>query len=193
MGAESGGIQNYYDRKAERALSGNNVPNRFVLSSTYELPVARRSAVFGGWSLAFIGIFQDGATQQVNMQTSNTNAFAPGSQRVNVLRNPNLPADQRTVARWFDTSAVAAPAPFTFGNSSRSLVQTPGLLNISTSLLKNVRWHEHWNLQFRLESLNVLNHANFNAPGNAFGSANFGVISSAKDARVTQLGLRLEF
>src|SRR5262249_48795483 len=118
VGAESGGVQNFYDRRSERALSGNNIPNRLVFSSTYELPIGNgkriathnkvASTIFGGWSVAFIGLFQDGATQQVNMQTSNTNAFAPGSQRVNVIRNPNLPVDQRTIARWFDTTAVVA-------------------------------------------------------------------------------------
>lgn len=202
VGAESGGVQNFYDRKAERALSGNNVPNRFVMSSSYELPFGKGKrwdggrlprAMLGGWSLAFIGIFQDGGTMQLNVQTNSTNAFTPGAQRVNVLRDPNLPEDQRRITRWFDTAAVAAPAAFTFGNSSRSLATMPGLLSINTSLLKNVRWGERWNAQFRMESLNVMNHPNFGTPGNALGAANFGVIGSARDARITQLGLRLEF
>ncbi|MGH9664737.1 MAG: hypothetical protein ACRD9L_09970, partial [Bryobacteraceae bacterium] len=129
LGAESGGIQNFYNRKAEHALSGNDVPHRLVVSSVYELPLVKGkpwlsrgvgARVLGGWSLATIATFQQGAPMQVNTQTNTTNAFAPGSQRVDVLRDPALPADQRRVQRWFDTTALAAPAPFTFGYSSRS-------------------------------------------------------------------------
>jgi hypothetical protein len=208
LGSQSGGtqsvfnIQNIYDRRAEKALSGNNVPNRFVVSSTYELPVGKGkewlksgapAAVLGGWSLAMIGVLQQGAPMQLDVQTNSTNAFTPGPQRVNVLHDPNLPADQRSVAHWFDTTAVAAPAAFTFGNSSRSLVTAPGLLDWSLSALKNIRFHERYTVQFRAEALNFLNHANFNPPGNSLGASNFGVISAAKDPRIMQLGLRLDF
>jgi hypothetical protein len=202
VGSESGGIQNIYDRRAEKALSGNNVPNRFVVSSTYELPVGKGkewlksgvpAAMFGGWSLAMIGVLQQGAPMQLNTQTNTTNAFTPGAQRVNALSNPNLPADQRSITRWFDTTAVAAPPALTFGNSSRSLVTAPGLIDWSLSALKNIRFHERYAIQFRAEALNFLNHPNFMAPGNALGSSNFGVISAARDPRIWQLGLRFDF
>jgi hypothetical protein len=114
-------------------------------------------------------------------------------QRVNVLRDPNLPADQRTVQHWFDTSALAAPPSFTFGNAPRTLVMVPGLIELSASLLKNFRFRERIAFQFRVDSLNVINHANFNPPGNQLGAATFGVISSAKDPRTMQLGLKVEF
>jgi hypothetical protein len=202
IGSESGGIQNFYNRRAERALSGNDIRNRFVVSSVYELPFGKdkpwltgraASALAGGWSLAMIGAVQQGAPMQLNTQTNGTNAFTPGAQRVNVIRDPNLAGGEQSVSRWFDTTAVAAPAPFTFGNSSRSLVRTPHLIDFSISALKNIRIHERYVVQFRAEALNFLNHPSFNAPGNALGSANFGVISAARDPRIMQLGLRLDF
>jgi hypothetical protein len=205
LGLGSAGIQNFYNRKAEKSLSGNDVRNRFVVSSVYELPVGKGkrwpaggipAAALGGWSFAVIGILQQGAPVELITQTNTTNAFTPGAQRVNVLRNPSLAADQRSVTQWFDTTAVAAPAPFTFGNAGRAgraLLTGPGLLDFSISMLKNIRWHERYNVQFRAEALNFLNHPNFNNPGNALGSATFGVISAAKDPRIIQLGLRAEF
>ena len=202
IGSESGGVQNFYDRKAEKALSGNDIRNRFNFSWVYELPAGKGkrwfssgvpSTVLGGWSVAMLGLVQQGAMMQLNTQTNTTNAFTPGQQRVNVLRDPNLPADQRSLNRWFDTTAVAAPASFTFGNSSRSLVQTPGILGLSISALKSVRVYERYAIQFRLEALNFMNHPNFNPPGNALGAATFGVISAARDPRTLQLGLRLDF
>ena len=79
---------------------------------------------------------------------------------------------------------LIAPAPFTFGNAGRALLTGPGLISFSASLLKNIRWHERYNVQFRVESLNFANHANFGNPGTALGSAAFGVISTAKDPRI---------
>ncbi len=195
-------MQNFYNRQAEKALSGNDIPHRFVLSSTYEFPIGKGkrwlssgigSSLIGGWTLGFITLLQHGAPEGLVTQTNTTNAFTPGPQRVNVLRDPNLPSGQQTVAEWFDVNAVVAPAAYTFGSAPRSLVWTPGLIDVSASLLKNFKIRERFNFQFRAESLNVLNHANFMPPGNALGAATFGVISAARDGRIMQLGLRMDF
>lgn len=196
------GVQNIYNRRADKALSGNDVRNRFVMSSVYDLPAGKGrrwltsgvpAAILGGWSLGLIGALQQGSPVGLVTQTNTTNAFTPGPQRVNVLRDPSLPSGRRSAIDWFDTAAVAAPAPYTFGNAGRALLTGPGILDFSGSLLKNIHWRERYNVQFRAEALNFMNHANFNAPGNALGAAVFGVISGAKDPRIMQLGLRLEF
>ena len=150
------------------------------------------ASAIGGWTVSLITVVQHGAPLELVTQTNTTNAFTPGPQRVNVLRDPNV-AGQRSVARWFDVTAVAAPAPYTFGNGPRSLVWTPGIVDLSASLLKNFKVRERFNVQFRAEALNFANHAIFLPPGNALGAATFGVISSARDARIMQLGLRIEF
>ena len=69
---------------------------------------------------------------------------------------PTCLKDQRTVQRWFDTDAVVAPPQFTFGNANRALLTGPGLSNLNLSLLKNFKFAETWNLQFRLEVLQRL-------------------------------------
>ena len=148
--------------------------------------------VLGGWNIGAILTLQDGSPFGLTTQANSANAFS-GAQRVNVLRDPELPNSERTVQRYFDTTAVAAPAANTFGNAGRSILTGPGLANLNLSLLKNFRFGETWNLQFRLESFNVMNHANFQEPGGAFGSPTFGVITVAQDARSMQLGLKLTF
>ncbi|MCL5745230.1 MAG: carboxypeptidase regulatory-like domain-containing protein [Acidobacteria bacterium] len=201
VGSVSGAMQSYYNRHAEKSLSGNDIRNRFVWSSVYEVPfgTGRRwlskgisSKLLGGWNLGMVAVLQQGAPVEMTVQNNSANAFS-GAQRVNVLRDPSLPVGERTLTRWFDTSAVAAPAPYTFGNAGRALVTGPGLANINVSLLKNHRLKERYNLQVRLEAFNVINRANFEDPGGSLGSSNFGVISAAKDARIVQLGMKLEF
>ena len=65
--------------------------------------------VVGNWTLSNFTTLQSGAPFTVTTQTNTTNAFAPGGLRADVLRNPNLDTGQRSVAKWFDTSAFAQP------------------------------------------------------------------------------------
>ncbi|MDQ6664546.1 MAG: hypothetical protein M3Z23_09145, partial [Acidobacteriota bacterium] len=69
----------------------------------------------------------------------------------------------------------------------------PGLVNLNLSALKTLRFRERFSLQFRGEAFNFVNRANYGEPGKSFGSANFGVIATAKDARILQFGLTLKF
>lgn len=59
--------------------------------------------------------------------------------------------------------------------------------------MKNFVFRERFRIQFRAEMFNAFNHTNFGIPGTAFGSPQFGVINSARAARVTQLGLKFYF
>ena len=53
------------------------------------------------------------------------------------------------------------------GNGGRNSIVGPGLVNLDMSLFKNnyvKRISEQFNIQFRMEIFNILNHANFNPP-----------------------------
>ena len=50
-----------------------------------------------------------------------------GNNRADALRNPNLPIDQRTRQRWFDTSAFAVPVIYAWGNQGKNILRGPGL------------------------------------------------------------------
>src|SRR6202047_5204700 len=53
------------------------------------------------------------------------------------------------------------------GNGGRNSITGPGLVNVDMSLFKNnyvKRISEQFNVQFRIEIFNILNHANFNPP-----------------------------
>jgi hypothetical protein len=108
-----------------------------------------------------------------------------------VLRNPNLPSDQRTTAQWFDTTAFAQPANATFGNQGVNILRADGLVNIDLSLLKNIPFGEERPLQSRAESFNFTNTPWFGIPGRVYGGPGFGVVSSSAPGRRVQLGLRL--
>ena len=204
----TGAFTDYYNQASDRGLSGNDVRHRLVWSSLYELPfgVGRRfhpgskllNAVAAGWSTGLIAEIRSGTPLSAIELTNKTNSFSDGV-RPNVVGDPNLPSGRplaQQLTQWFNTNAFAAPALYTFGNAGRTFGEGPGAVNLDGSLLKDIRIHESHVLQFRLEALNFLNHANFANPDTRRGNATFGQITSlaaGNQARIFQLGLHYAF
>jgi len=119
--------------------------------------------------------------------TSNT---ADTSTWTNLIGNPNSGAPH-TIYKWFNTSAFAAPAPFTFGNEGRDVIEGPGVNNWDLSVFKIFRIDEKKQLQFRTEFFNAFNHSQFQLPGATFGTAAFAQITATShDPRDVQMSLK---
>ena len=52
---------------------------------------------------------------------------------------------------------------------------------------------ERWSLQFRAEFFNIFNRANLSDPGTSLSGAGFGAIFGARDPRIGQLALKVNF
>jgi hypothetical protein len=76
--------------------------------------------------------------------------------------NPNL--SHPTIGNWFNEAAFAIPAAGTYGNCGRGTIVGPGLSNIDLGLMKNIKFKERANLQFRLTATNAFNHPQFAGP-----------------------------
>jgi hypothetical protein len=81
----------------------------------------------------------------------------------------------------------------TFGNAGRSLIRGPGFANTDLSFSKRIPIREKMLLQFRGEFFNVFNHTQWSGVGTTVGAGTLGQITSARDPRITQLGLHLTF
>lgn len=85
------------------------------------------------------------------------------------------------------------------GNLSRNFLNGPWYYNWDAGIIKNVRFGENLNLQFRAEAFNVLNKTNlFIGEGSGIfniGSTNFGKITPGNEysPRIMQFAFRLEF
>jgi hypothetical protein len=103
-------------------------------------------------------------------------------------------ASNPSVDSWFDSSAFATPAPYTFGNSGRNILRSDTLENWDLSLLKDFVLHENVRVQLRGEFFNVLNHPVFGTPDSDITSNTVGrVFSQANSPRVGQVALKLVF
>jgi hypothetical protein len=191
-------VRNIFDETGEWATSSFNHTHQFIASGVYQLPFFRGAGglaegVLGGWRANAIFVAQSGAPFTVNLSIDQANIGAGPAQRPDQLRDPNLPGGERTPERWFDTSAFVLQAPFTFGNAPRNSVRGPGYANLDLVMAKTWRTGGSSELEFRWEIFNLLDRANFNLPNRIFGNPNFGRISSAKNPREMQFGLRFAF
>jgi len=198
-----------YNRRLDRAIDNDDISQRLVMSGLWELPVGKGrtlgrdmnsvlNAFIGGWQLNGIWTLQSGLPLSVRGSNNFTGISYP-----DLVADPTLPSDQRTVARWFNTDAFRNPADFVIGNGPRTLPSTrgPGLNDLSFSIFKTFRFAERFRLEARGELFNALNKVNYNLPNVSFtpnrqgvnSNANFGRITSALEARRAQLGLRLAF
>jgi hypothetical protein len=200
--------QNSYNVAAERGRSNFDVSHRLSLSYSYALPFGKGreyladdgwlSTVLSGWETFGIVTLQSGRPFTVALLSEIDNSGTGRSilgfgnnDRPNVVGNPEL--SNPTTLQWFNTAAFAFPSRGTFGNAGRNILEGPGFQNVNISLLKNTRFTERVNLQFRAEAFNLFNHPNFNLPDNFLGSPTFGRITSARDPRHIQFGLKLLF
>ena len=200
--------QNSFNVAAERGRSNFDVRHRLSLSYSYSLPFGKGrthladdgwvSTVLTGWETHGIVTLQSGRPFTVallsELDNSGTGRSILGfgaNDRPNVVGNPEI--SNPTPDRWFNAAAFAFPPQGTFGNAGRNILDGPGFQNVNASLMKNTALTERLNLQFRAEVFNLFNHPNFNLPDNFLGSPTFGRISSARDPRHIQFGLKFLF
>src|SRR5258705_4738512 len=103
-------VADSFNRRLERDLSNGDIPNVFVASFTYDLPFGKgrrfnprgiAGAILGGFEVAGVVTLQSGIPVAVT-QATNFNAFSGfGTQRPNLIPNPNLPSSQQTTAQFF--------------------------------------------------------------------------------------------
>jgi hypothetical protein len=189
-------VQNWDNLAAERSVSSINLPQRFVLSSSYALPFSKVSnrvvrMLAGGWQLNGILTLQSGDPIAV---TQNTPAF--GGSRPNAIGNP-APANQ-SINDWLNLAAFSPAGPFTYGDGPRNLpsTRTDWLKDLDFSILRVFPIRERVQLQFRAEATNLTNTPTFGAPAANISAANFGVITAINTntaPRQVQFGAKVTF
>jgi hypothetical protein len=201
-----GNIVNSYNLGADYGNSDQNIPSRFVGSINYSLPF-RGSGIarpfVQGWQLNAILTYSDGIPFSV-LAGANTlgiaDGIAPRAQFVGAGGNGSLAPGNRTLKKWFDTSAFANPGGQQWGNSGRNILQGPGTKDADFSVFKTIPLHEAANLQLRSEFFNLFNTPQFNNPSATAGTSTFGTISSAgspntlqRVSRQIQLAAKISF
>ncbi len=145
--------------------------------------------------------FRAGSRLRAVLATALSGTQSNGTDRPDLIANPDLPGGQRNPVHWFNTDAFAPPPLFTDaqgtysipGNEGRNVITGPGLASWDSTLERNFRISEQMKLVFRAEVFNLTNHPNLNRPGLILGTSQFGEISSAGNSRQIQFSMRLNW
>jgi hypothetical protein len=181
-----------YNLSIERGLSTLNRKFAYVFSGVYEVPFGKgrpyltsgpASWILGGWQVGGLVSLLTGMPVGHTINVNNQNLG--GAVRGDWVRNPNLPSDQRTIDRWFDTGFVVPSAPGVLSNAGRNLI-----IMVGRDFLMPFEGHR---IQFRFESFNFTNTPAFGPPNAAVGTPNAGRIITADDPRRIQLALKYIF
>ncbi len=176
-GADGTGYQGFMDNSRPQLDYGRSdfdVPQRFVASYVYELPVGRGKklasninravdAVIGGWQTTGIATFQKGFPYSVYGNDIDGITGATGM-RANVTPGCNLHQDTQNYAgslkQFFRLNAAcfSGPAFGTYGDSSRNWLTQPGINNWDMGLGKAVSMGEGMKFVFKADFFNAFNH-----------------------------------
>jgi hypothetical protein len=191
---------------ALKAVSDFDQPHALLLNTVYETPTqATRSRLFnriyGGWQTTGVLLLKSGSPFSIL-----TGADGPGFGNLDGVSSdvPNVidPSVLGARVNHPDTSQLAMPrSAFAyqavgqpFGNVGRNIFRKDGVWNVNMSLARRFNLRGDTTLQFLAESLNLLNHAQFQEPGTTFAEPNFGQITNTlNDGRTFQFTLGLNF
>jgi hypothetical protein len=208
LDTSSGGPQDSYNARPDYGLSSVHRKHLLNANYIYELPFFRKATkpvmryVLGGWEFAGVTTYQSGAPNSVSVP-SDIARIGASSSRASVAGNPNLPREQRTLARWFNTEAFLPPEKMVqgrFGNAGRNTLIGPAFSQWDLSAIKSFDLRETTRLQFRAESFNFLNHPSFTGIDTTVRvdsagrpAQTYGAVTGAGPARVLEFGLKLLF
>jgi hypothetical protein len=204
------GYQNPYNQNADRGGCAFDIRHTLRVNGVWSLPF-HGNMLIEGWQLS--GILSATGGYPLTVSTGFDQVGFQGPVRPDaVVGCAGGDAILGTLQRWFNPSCFALPPIGAPGNLGRTTYTGPHFTNVDFSLVKDTRIpkiSESFDVQFRAEFFNILNHANFGLPNtNAFAqqvntaagtiTANtngaFGSITTtAANARQIQLGLRIIF
>jgi hypothetical protein len=190
------------------SISDFDVPHRFVASGIWELPIGAGKSflgnansvvngIFGGWQISAIYTAQAGTP--IDFASLNANGV-PARNTAFVGDINNVKLDNPTRERWFNTQGGFLTDqlqsniryfPLRFG-----FLRVHGVDNWDASLIKNTRFAERYNIQFKAEFLNLMNHVRLPGPNTDPRNALFGQIVANNQAnypRRIQLTAKLIF
>jgi len=191
--------------------------HRFLTTFLYNLPFGKGrtfmnssnrvvDAVFGGWELSGIWLWQSGPFLTVSTYSDPSGTgyvLCPcnyNGGRADTVPGVN-PYAGRSINQWINPNAFTDPGNNIgrFGDASQGDIVGPGTFVLSTSLIKNFTITERVHLQIGAQAANVTNHPNYQPPANlnvdvpAFGQITAMQVAEAGGPRQIQLTGRIVF
>ncbi len=190
-GGFGGQFQDQDNKKLDRAIAADDIPQMLNIAATYELPVGSGkrflnqkgilNGIVGGWRLTANFNAESGLPLPVSCQLTADEITT----RCTQIGNPHFSGNrtrQQQIAQWINPAAFEPPfggdqnfwanysnldpRAWQFGTMGPRLAsfRSPAFWNVDTSLLKEFHITESRYFQFRWEMFNALNHQNLGLP-----------------------------
>jgi hypothetical protein len=200
------GPQYIYDLRGNRSVSPFDVPQRVIITASYNLPLRNSGRgqfaerAFGDWRLDCLTTLQSGLPFTPVLATNGLNNG--GYQLPNRMGTGTLPSGEASAAKWFNTSlngasptlAFVVPVPFQYGDSGFDILRGEGLATLNAALSKKYAIGSRIHLQTRIEGMNLFNRTNLALPNAILGLDNSGAVShTATASRNIQLVARVNW
>ena len=221
VGATGAGYQGFMDNHnpgLDYGPSDFNVPQRFVASYVYNLPIghgqkllnnANRAAdlAVGGWQITGIATFQTGFPFSISASDIGGvlgTVFPRGSYTQGCNVHSNLTKRLQRI----NMACFTQPALGTYGNTGRNILRQPGINNWDMGFGKSFSIAERLKFQLNVDTFNTFNvHQYDNGVGgltvggsgggssisNGVGSSTAGQINGRADPRILQLAGKFTF
>jgi len=199
---------NPYYWRADYGNSNWDIRHRVVATFVYDIPFfsganALLKTVLGKWQANGIVTIRSGLPFNVSTGTDTANTASSGTYRPNLVKTPTADCTRSHLVGCIDPTAFsiadlypANPNTYAYGNAGRNLLRGPGLSEVNFSMAKNFPIGERARFQFRFETFNLFNHANFGNPAATINTSSFGNITSlatGSNNRQIQLGGKFSF
>jgi hypothetical protein len=196
--------RNSRDIDLDRGLSSFDVRHNAVVSYIWDIPVGqgRRFDLRNPWLNGLVGGWQFNGITSARSGTPftpvlNVNATNAGHARPDRLADGNLARSERSAERWFDPTAFAPPAAFTYGDAGRNILIGPGFFNTDFGLFKRFKFvglTDRNEFQIRIEAFNVFNQPHYRQPNATVDLLDAGRITGIVGTmREMQIGIKYLF
>ncbi len=190
--------QNWLNLKAERALSNFDQRHLINLQAQY----TSGAGIFGprilsGWTGLLLKEWTLAGQMTIGSGKPLTPlylAVIPGTGNTGI--RPSLTGasvSNAPAGLFLNPAAYTTPAPGEWGNAGRNSITGPNEFSLDVSLGRAFRLRDRYNIEFRLESSNILNHVTFLSWNTTTNSSQFGLPDRTSPMRKVQAHLRVSF
>ncbi|HLH17586.1 MAG TPA: carboxypeptidase regulatory-like domain-containing protein [Bryobacteraceae bacterium] len=197
-GAGASIAQNWLDLNAERARSAGVRANTLNANFQYSTGMgARGGALLKGfkgkllrdWTISNAFVVQSGAPETPAVISK----VLGGTGIVGPLRAEYTGLPVYLPDGTLNPAAFAVPAAGTYGNAGRDIITGPMTFTMNSSASRVIRVGERRSFDFRIDSVNPLNHVVFTAWNTTVNSTQFGLPSGVSPMRSLTATLRFRF
>jgi len=191
--------QNWLDLAAERGLSNFDQRHQLSLLAQYTTGMGLHGGTLvNGWKGALFKEWTIGSliTAASGMPLTPVDFAAVARTGVTGSIRPDYtgaPLYSPPAGLYLNPAAYAVPQSGQWGNAGRNTIIGPSQFGLNASLGRIFQMNERFNLDFRVDATNALNHVTFPSWNTTVTSTQFGLPNPANSMRSVQTSVRLRF